>query len=70
MATQTITMGGEQVDQIAFVHYGHQIGTTELILTANPGLASYGTHLPTGLTISLPDAPKAVTSTTPVKLYD
>ena len=39
MATYTST-GGEMIDQIAWRHYGHQLGATEAVLAANPGLSA------------------------------
>ena len=39
MATYT-TAGGEMIDQITWRYYGHQIGTTEAVLAAYPGLAA------------------------------
>lgn len=63
------TKGGEVIDQIALKHYGTQIGSTELVLGANPGLAAQPVILPPGLRIALP-ALSAGPVTRPVKLYD
>lgn len=71
MAASThTTAGGEVLDQIAIAHYGARIGSTELILAANPGLAAQPLQLPPGLTINLPDAPATISAAQPVKLYD
>lgn len=37
---QIITSEGDMVDQLAYDHYGTNIGTAEAILDANPGLAA------------------------------
>ncbi len=42
------------LDWICWKHYGHEAGTVELVLTANPGLAAHGPRLPGGLLIELP----------------
>lgn len=68
MATYTTT-GGEVIDEIAWRHYGRQIGTAEAVLDVNPGLADLGPVLPPGVTITLPDLAEASASV-PVKLYD
>lgn len=64
------TVGGEMIDEIAWRHYGHQIGTAEAVLEANPGLAAKGPILPPGLTIVLPVLVTPSATATPVKLYD
>ncbi len=69
-ARSVVTTGGEAVDQIALSAYGASVGTTEVLLNANPGLAAYGPLLPAGVTIDLPDLPAAPSAAAPVKLYD
>lgn len=69
MATYTTT-GGEMIDQIAWRYYGHQIGTTEAVLSANPGLAAREQPLAPGLVIDLPVIAATSETTRPVKLYD
>lgn len=69
MTTYTTT-GGEMIDQIAWGHYGHQIGTTEAVLAANPGLAAQPFFLPPGLSIGLPVMKATSETALPVKLYD
>ena len=53
---------GDTVDALCWRHYGRTAGVTEQVLEANPGLADYGTTLPMGLEVELPDQP-----TQPVK---
>ena len=43
------------LDAICQQHYGHTQGVVEIVLSANPGLAEHGTHLPAGLLIDLPE---------------
>lgn len=69
MADTYKTIEGDTVDGIAWSHYGHHRGTTELILDANRELAAQPLYLPEGLIISLPELPAAKPHTT-VKLYD
>lgn len=64
------TKGGEVLDQIALSHYGSRLGTLELILAANPGLAAQPANLPTGLALNLPTAPTTRVTAQPVQLYD
>ena len=68
MAIHT-TIEGETIDGIAFEHYGHHRGTTELVLDANRGLAEQPLSLPDGLKIDLPNLPEEEPIQT-VKLYD
>ena len=53
-STSYTTTGGEMIDEIAWRHYGHQRGTAEAVLDANPGLATEVQPLRPGLTIRLP----------------
>lgn len=56
-ATYT-TRENDVLDEIVWRFYGRQDnGLLESILEANRGLADYGPELPTGLTITMPDAP-------------
>ena len=56
-ATYT-TRENDVLDEIVWRFYGRQDnGLVESVLEANRGLADYGPKLPTGLTITLPDAP-------------
>ncbi len=45
-------------------------GAVELVLQANPGLASYPLSLPAGLTILLPDFTQELVKSEMVKLWD
>ncbi|KPU83667.1 hypothetical protein JI58_08130 [Marinosulfonomonas sp. PRT-SC04] len=69
MSNTYTTQEDDVLDAIVYRHYGRHQGTTEAVLEANRGLASYGLVLPAGLTITLPDieADQPVQS---VKLYD
>jgi phage tail protein X len=56
-ATYT-TRENDVLDEIVWRYYGAQDnGLVESVLEANRGLADYGQELPTGLKITLPDAP-------------
>lgn len=56
MAETYITSTGDTVDLIAWRQYGTQgARVTERVLEANPGLADYGTELPPGVSVTLPD---------------
>lgn len=70
MTASYTTTGGEMIDEIAARHYGHQLGTAEAVMDANPGLAALAPILPPGLTIILPDLAAPAATNTPVKLYD
>ena len=69
-ATTYTTAGGELIDEIAWRHYGHQRGTTEAVLDANPHLAKEVQPLRPGLTIRLPAIAAPSDTARPVKLYD
>ena len=56
-ATYT-TRENDVLDEIVWRYYGSQDNRLlEFVLDANRGLADYGPQLPTGLTITMPDAP-------------
>jgi phage tail protein X len=63
------TKEGDMLDRICWKHYGQESGTVELVLTANPGLASNGPRLPSGLLINLPDI-SVVQAEEPIRLWD
>ena len=67
-ATYTTKMG-DMVDLICFRYYGRHVGTAEVVLAANRGLAAHGEVLPAGLVIVLPDLPKQSAAKLPVKLW-
>ena len=45
-------------------------GAVEMVLEANPGLASYPLELPSGLAINLPDFTQTLIASDTVKLWD
>jgi phage tail protein X len=52
------TRENDVLDEVVWRYYGSQDnGLLEAVLEANRGLADYGPVLPTGLTITMPDAP-------------
>ena len=55
MATTATSRQDETVDLICWRHYGRTRDVTEIVLTANPGLAALGAILPFGTTVTLPD---------------
>lgn len=66
-----ITQQGDVVDAIALRFYGTKIGTAELVLAANPGLAARGAVLEEGITIVLPAmSPKPAPVKATVNLWD
>jgi phage tail protein X len=69
MATTTyITKMFDRVDRICYARYGatsDQI--VEWVFSHNPGLELYGIVLPLGISINLPEAPKAVTAPPVIK---
>lgn len=60
---------GDTLDFICWRFYGQQSGAVELVLNANPGLASLGPVLPVNTTITLPDIPKPATEVQPIRLW-
>ena len=59
----------DMLDWICWKHYGFQSGAVEIVLTANPELAEWGSFLPAGLLITLPEIKKATAKST-IKLWD
>lgn len=56
MATTYLTREGDTVDYIAWKFYGFTNNqVVEAVLNANRGLADYGTALPGGISIALPE---------------
>ena len=49
------TKAGDTVDAICHKHYGLNESAVLAVFSVNRGLASYGTTLPAGLTITLPE---------------
>jgi len=63
------TIDGDTVDDIAYGYYGENAGHTELVLSANPGLADAGPVLQAGLVIIIPPAATTSTPTPTVSLW-
>lgn len=70
MTTRYVTRDNDTVDLICWRHYGVSSGAVELVLEANPGLASLGAVLSAGTVIILPTMPEAVPVDTTVRLWD
>ncbi len=64
------TKQGEMVDEIAWKQYGHQDGTAEAVIDANPGLAALGPILPLGTVIVLPTIEAPSPENSLVRLWD
>ncbi|WP_254229437.1 tail protein X [Wolbachia pipientis] len=59
MTTYYISKENEILDLICWRHYGFTEGrVVEIVLEANRGLAEYGSFLPAGLKIKLPNIQK------------
>ncbi|MGL5028844.1 MAG: tail protein X [Wolbachia pipientis] len=63
------TKDKEMLDYICWRHYGYSSGTVEVVLENNPGLAEYGSFLPAGLRIKLPEIQK-ISQKSVVKILD
>jgi len=59
----------DMLDWICWKHYGFQSGAVEVVLTSNHELAEWGSFLPAGLLITLPEIKKAAAKPT-IKLWD
>jgi phage tail protein X len=68
--TSYTTKEGDTLDAICWRYYGRSSGTVELTLEANRDLADYGTELPAGLVIILPDVPEANDAPTMTRLWE
>jgi len=65
-----ITKMFDRLDRICYDRYGsnnNQI--TEWAIDQNPGLELYGILLPLGITINLPDPPRAITAAPVLKQF-
>jgi len=49
------TKENDMVDWICWKHYGRQSGAVEEVYAVNPDLAEWGSYLPAGIIINLPD---------------
>lgn len=63
------TKDKEMLDYICWKHYGYSSGAVEVVLEKNPGLAEYGSFLPAGLKIKLPEIQK-ISQKSVVKILD
>ncbi|KQZ94567.1 tail protein X [Pseudomonas sp. Root562] len=70
MATSLRANQGDTVDAICWRIYGRTAGVTEAVLEANPGLADFGTILPHGTLVQLPDAAPQAEQRQMVNLWD
>lgn len=52
------TKQGDVLDAVVFKYYKGQGGVLEQVMEANRGLAKYGSILPAGLAVVLPDLPR------------
>ncbi|MGL4507395.1 MAG: tail protein X [Aeromonas sobria] len=50
------TKVAELLDEIVFLHYGNH-EPLQMVLEANPGIASHGATLPQGIEVTLPPEP-------------
>ena len=69
MMTRYRTKENDMLDWICWKHYGFQSGAVEIVLAANPELAEWGSFLPAGLLINLPEIQKSAKKPT-IKLWD
>lgn len=66
-----MTRQGDTLDYICWRYYGTERGgTVEAVLEANRGLADYGTHLPVGIIIDMPDLSKPAEVVELIHLWD
>lgn len=61
---------GDTVDALCWRHYGRTEGLVELVLEMNPGLADYGTTLPHGLVVTMPEPPTQQPKAKLVQLWE
>lgn len=66
-----LTKQGDMLDDICDKYYGSpRNGVTEMVLEANPGLASHGPRMPAGLTIVLPEIQTPARAEKVVQLWE
>jgi phage tail protein X len=70
MASTVHALQGDTVDAICWRIYGRTAGVTEAVLEANPGLADFGTILPHGTFVTIPDAAPQAPELQMVNLWD
>jgi phage tail protein X len=64
------TKDGDVLDTLCLIQYGPRTGTTEAVLSANPGLGVRGPVYPSGILITFPDLPSAANDTATIRLWD
>ena len=64
------SVDGDVVDLIAFNFYGHHVGTTAIVLDANPGLSEFPAYLPAGVTVRLPNVTPPTEEKELISLWD
>lgn len=70
MSAIHLTKQGEMVDLVCHRHYGRTREVTEIVLSANPGLAGFGPVLPIGTRIVLPDVSAHIRRASLTSLWD
>jgi phage tail protein X len=71
MASLYRTIQGDRLDMICKRHYGTERNRiTEIVLSANQGLAALGPLYNAGISIFLPDIATTPVSTSTVRLWD
>ncbi|TCR07276.1 tail protein X [Neorhizobium sp. JUb45] len=70
MSTIVTTKQGQTVDLVCLLHYGRTAEVTEMVLAANPDIASLGIVLPLGTKVVMPAAPLRETAPKLVSLWD
>ncbi|WP_286778222.1 tail protein X [Pseudomonas sp. UBA2311] len=70
MTAQLRTQQNDTVDALCWRHYGRTAGVVEAVLDANPGLASSGPVLPTGLLVNLPEIQTSAPERQMVNLWE
>jgi phage tail protein X len=71
MASLYTTVQNDRLDQICKRHYGTERNRiTEIVLSANQGLAALGPLYNAGVSIFLPDISTTPASTSTVRLWD
>jgi phage tail protein X len=64
------TKDGDVLDAICAKHYGDTPHQMEDVIAANPGLASLGPVLPSGLIIELPEIEDTAQERPTIRLWD
>lgn len=64
------TKDGDVLDQVCTKHYGDAPWRIEDVLAANPGLATHGPVMTSGLIIDLPAVEETAPEQTTIRLWD